>query len=135
MESDRITWEGGLGPMDQNNITDRNVEQLDFTGKHLGNLPRARSLPGSRSDGGMISPQKQTHDLIQQIVDNENRLRAELVDARATIDHCERDLATLQSEYSELKARHDLEKKQREHFEAMLRKIAELVVNGAKEHP
>ena len=121
--------------MDSEDIANRNVEQLNFTADALHRLPRARQIPGSRPDGGMTPRVAETRNLLDQIQQIEAGLRAELVDARATIDHCERDLATLQSEYSELKARHDLEKSRREHFEGMLRQIATLVVNGAKDKP
>lgn len=121
--------------MDQNNITDRNVEQLDFTGKHLGNLPRARSLPGSRSDGGMAQVRQDTGSLIDQILTNDRQLRNDLAGAYKEVEKLEANLLTLENEIIELKDTLGSERALREHAEGVIRKIADLIVNGAKDKP
>lgn len=140
--------------MKMDDITDRNIEQLEFTGKALGRagygMPRAanlglgsmeRSQPGSRPDGGMAVPppelpsQKETQGWLDQIAQTENRLRAQLVDARNIIDNFERDMAMLESEVNRLDSELRQSQMLKDHFEGMLRKIAELVVNGSKDKP
>ena len=143
--------------MKMDDITDRNVEQLEFTGKSLGKsgygqLPRARTLPGSRPDEDMVragpdhatindlnnprDPTRQsgsTKDLLYQVMETEAKLRAQLVDARNIIDNFERDMIKLESDFTTVQLERDSETRRADKYEAMVRKIAELVVNGVKE--
>lgn len=142
--------------MDYDKLTDRNVSQLDFAAEHLGRAaqipvpPREykggegqriaanRPLPGSRPDGGMISAAATTHNtrsLIDQIMLNEQQLRQELSEARKLIEILEANLLGSENKIIELKDDLSRETSQREHFEGMLRQIATLVVNGAKDKP
>lgn len=123
-------------------LANKNVEQLRFTGDNLRmNFPnqlQTRPRPGSRPDGGMATPTqpgwlKQTQELTQQILDNENQLRANLVDARNIIDNFERDMAKLESEMATLKINLEAEQARAHKYESMVRRIAELVVNGVKD--
>lgn len=145
-------------------IADRNVEQLRFAGKALGGLGPAynigkgaemqRQRPGSRPDGGMVrtgqdhatindlnnpqDPTRQsgsTKDLLYQVMQTEAGLRAELADARKLIENLEANILQMGNEIIELKDTLARENAQRQHFEGMLRQIATLVVNGAKDKP
>ena len=118
-----------------NRIVDRNVEQLKFTGDVLHRLPRARQMPGSREDAGMEPTPRDTRDLLKQIQHTEDALRQELSDARQLIENLEANIAQMESTILELKSALGSENAQREHFESMLRQIATLVVNGAKDKP
>ena len=125
--------------MDNDEIINRNVEQLKFTGDALRDrLPRARQLPGSRPDGGMTPAAATTHNtrsLIDQIMLNEQQLRQELSEARQLIENLEANILQMEDEIITLKSTLGSENAQREHFEGMLRQIATLVVNGAKDKP
>ena len=125
--------------MDSEDIANRNVEQLKFTGEALRDrLPRARQLPGSRPDGGMASAAATTHNtrsLIDQIMLNEQQLCRELSDARQLIENLEANILQMENEIITLKSDLGSENVQREHFENMLRQIATLVVNGTKDKP
>ena len=119
-------------------IANRNVEQMKFTADALHRLPRARQMPGSRSDGGMASAAATTHNtrsLIDQIMLNEQQLRQELSEARQLIENLEANILQMEDTIIELKNSLGSENVQREHFENMLRQIATLVVNGAKDKP
>jgi ribosomal protein L1 len=100
--------------MNNDDITDRNVEQLDFVGKVLGGkglLPRTQ--PGSRSDGGMQSdPIAATQEMMQKVVETELKLRKEVV-------HLQNQLGS--------------ERDAREHLEKIIRAVADLIVNGHKD--
>lgn len=122
--------------MDQEDIANRNISQLDFAGKALGNLPRARSLPGSRADGGMATRAPDVpmgNSLIQQVVEHEKNLLRQISDLKELSQKQDDEILRQENEIIELRAKLDLETKQSEHYRSMLRKIAELVVNGAKE--
>lgn len=114
--------------MDYEEVTDRNVAQLDVVNRALGGH---RQPPGSRADGGML-PHNSLKDLIQQIVQHDADTRNDLQDAQNMVHELEKDLAEVEKTVTRLKAELEHETRQREHFEGMLRQIATLVVNGTR---
>lgn len=115
--------------MDFDKLTDKNVSQLDFAAQHLGKRPQ----PGSRPDGGMAPAVVQnTRSLIDQIMHNDQQLRGELDEAMKHIEKLEFDLMSAEDRVIELKDMLARETSLREYYEGTMRKIAELVVNGAK---
>ena len=124
--------------MDFDKLTDRNVAQLDYAADNLGKAGQRKPLPGSRSDGGMapMAPMAGTvQGLTQQILQREADLLDRLTHAGQQLDDSRHEVERLQGEMSQLESQLAAETAKREHFEGMLRKIAELVVNGAKGQP
>lgn len=123
---------------DLSRLTDRNVEQVNFVASAL-----RKPQPGSRPDGGMASP-KDPHasEVVRQVLKLEGH-RDELLrrvdESRQMIDGFENEVNELKikldaasTEVDSLIGQLTTERDARAHLEDVIRRIADLLVNGSK---
>lgn len=139
---DKTVWNETLKP-----IADRNVAQVNFVAKAL--KQQATGIVGGRPDGGMaaqgnafVPPQpSELVNQIQQLEGHRDALLRRHDEARQMIDGFEVEVDQLKTkldaastEVDSLIGQLTTEREARAHLEDVIRRIADLLVNGSKAH-
>lgn len=125
--------------MTQDEITERNVAQLDFTAKALNRMQRGRPPEEKPSLSQLKLGELHNatlQDMLHNIMQSDANLRNELRDAKNLVEGLQEDMLKLEQDLIECRNQLEAERTRCAHFETLLTKVARMIVDGTtpKDH-